>query len=411
MGESATTTNQSNLLKRLYGTKTADQVYKASRIISRCKKDTKFTGEDRTVHITVAPVAGGSATFVKAMQNQQATKEVRFVVYRRKEYVVFSLQGELIEASKNDAGAIVRQLKHQTDKAQKLFANRLSARVWGPGGGAIGVIAAGGITDATVTLENQGDVVKFFKGQKVTFADDNGTAATPAGLRSSGATLEVLSTNPALGTVTFTANVSTLADVVVGDFMFTDGDYAMAITGLPGWVPSDDPSSDAFFGVDRTTQGNMTKVSGVRWDGENGQMEETLIDACAFAEVNDVEDLNTCYVHPFQYRDLLHELGAKRERDSSSDGEMSYRTLSVYAPWGEISVVADKYVPEGKFWVTRDEDICLASAGECPSLLNHSGVANGGLLPAYDADAVQGRLGTYANTVHENPGNTIAGTW
>jgi hypothetical protein len=408
----ANTTNQVNLLTILYGKKVANQLHKASRISSRCKKNTKFYGEARTVHITVAPTAGNSASFSKALANQQSTKEVKFTVYRRTEYAIYSVQGELIAAAKGEgAVAQITQLKHQVDAAQKEFAATVGIRAWSIGGGALGVIATGGISSATITLQARGDVVKFKKGMKVAFSDENGTATNPAALRSGGSTLEVLSVNQRLGTVTFNANVSTLADVVAGDFIFRDGDYANAMTGLPGWVPSEDPSSDTFWGVDRTTQGDLTKVSGVRYDGNGGQKEETLIDACAEGVTNDCEDLDTVYVHQYQYRDLLHELGAKRERTSTTDSGISYQYIEVHTPWGKAEVVADKYVPDGYFWITKDQDVELASAGDFPSTLNHGGDGNGGLRTAHDADAVQGRLGGYANFLHENPGNCIAGTW
>ena len=113
----------------------------------------------------------------------------------------------------------------------------------------------------------------------------------------------------------------------------------------------------------------------------------------------------------YQYRDLLHELGAKRERTSTTDSGISYQYIEIHTPWGKAEVVADKYVPDGYFWITKDQDVELASAGDFPSTLNHGGDGNDGLRTAHDADAVQGRLGGYANFIHENPGNCIAGTW
>ena len=141
----ANTTNQNNLLRIIYGKRVADQLHKASRITSRCKKNTKFYGDSRTVHVTVAPTAGGSAQFAKALANQQSTKEVKFTVYRRTEYAVYSVQGELIAAAQGEgAVAEIKQLKHQLDAAQKEFAANLGIRAWGLGGGALGVIGFNG---------------------------------------------------------------------------------------------------------------------------------------------------------------------------------------------------------------------------------------------------------------------------
>jgi hypothetical protein len=60
-------------------------------------------------------------------------------------------------------------------------------------------------------------------------------------------------------------------------------------------------------------------------------------------------------------------------------------------------------------WGLKMSEMYLRTAGASPRLLNYGG--NGPLLTAYDADALQGRLGSYGNFTHENPGNSLIVTW
>src|SRR5688572_10436179 len=103
----ATVSGQTPLLKRLYGNKVAEPMYQRSKFLASISKDTNFGGEGKYVNVTVGPTAGGSADFATALANQDQTTEIRFFVTHRKEYQVFSIQGDLIARSKGDKNAIL----------------------------------------------------------------------------------------------------------------------------------------------------------------------------------------------------------------------------------------------------------------------------------------------------------------
>ena len=148
MATPANVTNQANLLKSLHGTKVADPAYKRSKCLASMKKDTTFGGDGRYVNVTVAPNGGGSADFAQALANQEATSEVRFFVTHKTEYHVFSIRGPVIARTKGNKNAMLEVVKHQTGKSRYSFGRAMAARVWGNGGGSLGVVAS------TTTLAN-----------------------------------------------------------------------------------------------------------------------------------------------------------------------------------------------------------------------------------------------------------------
>lgn len=407
---SATVTNKTPLLKRIHGDNLADPLYKRSRFLARIGKDTKFGGEDRTFVVKVSPTAGGSASFVKALANQNAGQEVRFALTHRKEYQVFSVQGDAIARSNGNKNAIVGVVKHESGLAKGEFFKALSKRAWGNGGGSLGQISST-VTGTTMTLTNRVDISGFEVNQRYVFSSEDGSADSPAALRDNGETVQVTGgINRATGAMTVTT-LSNIAGLTSADYIFRDGDYAQAMTGMRGWCPLADPTAaESFFGVDRTDY-DIVRTSGLRFTSySGGPKEETLIAACAEAELNDI-DISTCYVSPLDYRDLLMEMGSKRERDKETDSGISYRALELYGQGGNgvVEIVSDKYVPDGYFWMVNDSDIRLRTAGDCPKVLNDDGI--GMLVRAADDDAYQGRLGAYGNFEHKNPGNSVIGTF
>lgn len=407
MASSATTTNQSNILYRLNGTKLAEPLLKASRLMNRIKKDTNFRGEDATVHVKVSPTGGGSASFSEALAAQKASQHVRFVVTHRKEYQLFTVQGDAIARSKGDKAALLQILNNESKSARYAYARAVAHKGHGAGGGARGQLSNSSFATAVATLVNSADHVHFEVGMKIGFSDDDGTPASPAGLRGSPTYLTVASVDREAGTVTFDANLSTVSAIAQNDYMHRVGDYANAMTGLAGWCPYTAPSaSESFFGVDRTDY-DLQRVAGFRYTaGSGGQMEETLIDAAAEADMCGIS-IKGIYVSSRRYAHLLKEMGSSRQRTNKGDGDISYNSLVLVAPNGdgEIDILGDKDVIDGYGWGIDESEMSFRTAGMAPDLLNHDGGTMLRQLP--DDDAVQGRLGSYGNIFHENPGNSL----
>lgn len=405
----ATVSSQVDILKRLWGDKFQLPVYQRSKAIALMKKDTKFGAEGKYVVVNVAPTAGGSADFATAKANQKPTSNKRFFVTRKREYQLYKIEGELLAAAKTNREAMVNALKHETGMALASFGKALGARVWSGGGGSIGRVdgSEASFEDSkTLVLRVRGDIVKFEVGMTLQVAPDDGTAANPAGARTG--TLTVASINRSAGTLEVTdADLKTgIAAIADGDYIFRAGDYAKAMTGIPGWNPIAAPTSgDSFFGLDRSTT-DIQRVSGHRFDGNGNDYEKSLIRAIAEARGIGIE-VTHCWVHPEEMGEMIIEMGAQKEVDVKDDHYgIGFKGLRVKGANGDVIVNDDPYVPMGHFWMNRIEDISLETAGDCPIHL-------GGSIPQQleGEDAVEGRLGCYGNFFHNNPGQAVAGTW
>jgi hypothetical protein len=404
--------NQLPITKRFWGKTVSDPMYKASKGYAMCSKDTNFRGEGRYVIVIVAGTAGGSATFADALAAQKATQEVRFFVTHRKEYQVFSIDGETIERA-NSTGAVVDAVKLQANKARYKFARALAARFHGNAGGSLGQLDAGTTLSGTTGIfRTKSDIIKLESGDQLEFASDDGSAASPAGRRGAPDQLVVSSVDRKSTTGEFvtTADLDTVAGITADDYIFRRGDYAAAITGLGGWLPSSNPSGgESFFGVDRTLL-DMQRQSGIRVDPVASSKEETLINAYTEADFAGAEELNTCFVNSLRFGELLRELGSKVQIvNYKVNDRISFQSLQLNGPHGPISIVAERDQPYAVFRIGNIKDVHFRTAGECPKILKRS--ASGQFLDAYDADAVQGRFGCYGNLFVENPGWWAIGTW
>lgn len=411
--QSATVSNQLPLLKRLWGNNVAEPLYKRSKFLAAMAKDTSFGGEGRYVNVTVGPTSGGSADFATALSNQGATKEIRFFVTHRKEYQIFSIQGDLIARARGDKNAVLEAVKQQADKARYSFARAMARRAWGNGGGSLGQISStSNVATTTITLANRADVAGFEPGMYVTTASDDGSAASPAGTRGvPGAQLQIVSINRLTGTLTANAAWNTIAGTVANDYIHRAGDYSLAMTGVRGWCPVSDPSpGENFFGVDRTLN-DIQRQSGIRVAGNSGSKEETLIQAGAEAKLAGAENDLTCYVNPLDEAQLVKELGSKvvYKSESALDGRIGFNAIMVHTPAGVVKVVSEVDVLQGYGWMVDPSEFTLRTAGDCPMMLNEDGV--GKLMRSATDDAYQGRLGAYGNIFGENPGHVVTITW
>jgi hypothetical protein len=400
---SANTTNQVALLKRLYPQGVAKPLYERCKFLADVKKDTNFGGEGAYVNITISGTAGGSADFATALANMDATIEKRWFVTHRKEYQLFSIQGDAIARSKGDKNAIMQILTRQIDGARYGFARAMAARAYGGAGGQLGIIsAASTVASANVTLTTPANVVSFEANGWVMAATDDGTGTSPAAQLPGHVQISALDRSPGSATfgrlTTAGGNWSTqIPGLAAGTGrLFRDGDYGLAMTGAQGWAPVADPSaSESFFGMDRTV-GDVVRQSGCRYNGNGGSKEETLISAAAAGQMVGSHTIKRVYVNPLDYAPLIQEMGTKRIIDNATrEPNVGYKGVEVDTPAGTWVCTSEPDVPKGYAWAVDPDDITLATAGECPMFLNEDGVGN--ILRAAADDAYQGRLGAYGN--------------
>lgn len=405
---SATTSNKLSLLKRLWGSKVAEPMYKKCKFANMVKKDTKFGGEGKYVIIALTSSAGGATNFTDALATQGASKEMRFFVTHKKEYVVWSLQRDVIKRSMGDANAVMEVLKRELEAARKKFDIRFAKRIYGKHGGSIARMSTYSTT--TATIANRSDMAAFEKDNQYGFASDDGSAASPAGLRNSGSVpvyRTVASVNRRASTVTFTETLATVPAITTTDYVFWRGDYADVMTGLRGWNPESDPSaSESFFGYDRTTE-DMQRVSGIRVAAA-ATMLETIEDAAAELSLHGVSGENMALlINPLDCAKLFKEMGSNRVEYEVS-ATVGFKAVKIATMVGEVSVISETWVPQGYGWIVDAGQITVRTAGDLPDDLTDDA---GGLLIDHSDDAKQGRIGGYGNIFFDNPGENAIITW
>lgn len=415
LGTTATATNQVALLRRMYDEDVETPFYQASKLYQICRKDTEFRGEDRTVVVDVAPSAGGSADFAEALANQAAPEQVRFAIQHRNEYQVYTIQNSLIARAKGK-GAIVDILKDGLDKGRYAFARQMARSIWGNQGGAIGQLASTvTLTTNVLSFRNRSDIAGLEKNMQLTFASDDGSALSPAGTRDNNKKLRVDSVNRPANTAQLSANLNTVAGITVNDFVHRSGDYANKMNGKKAWTPPTDPSpGENFNGIDRTTK-DVSRVSGIRFNGNGQNKVMTLIDAAAEGQLagmgSDPGSKGEFYiaVSPIEYADLQKDRESLREiHVEATETGIGFDALMLNSAIGEAAIFSEVDVPKGFVWMFDEANFWFRTAGECPMLAVNE---NGSLLISATQDARQGRLACYGNTTDENPGHSVIGTW
>lgn len=417
MASSGNPTVNVSLLKRLFGKNFADPMYAASKALAMVGKDTNFGGEGAYVNVAIAPQAGVSASFDEALANQSETTEVRFFVTHRKEYIIWSLQNDLIARTMGDKNAVVSAIRYYADKARYAWGRRMAKVFWGDQGGALGQLdSTTTLTTAIALLRVRTQVTGAEKFRYVQFSSDDGSGTSPAGLRDAGKKLQILKVDRQVvpHALTLSANLNTVAGITANDFIFVAGDYAQRMTGMKGWLPSVAPGgADSFFGVNRSLN-DPTRQSGYIKAGGGANMIVTMINGIAEATNAGVgaEGLKGRYmlfVSPFDWAKLVQGEEALKMADITSvNGKIGFKVLTFESALGEVSIASEPDVESGVGRLFDVGKVSLKTAGECPGNL----LQGGREFEDHPADdAKRARMGCYGNVFHENPGDSIIFNW
>lgn len=415
----ATTGNQIAALKELYTGEEfmKDLVYANNPLLALIPKDERpqgFAGKYIPVPLVYGTPQGRSATFATAQANQTAPYVVSFFVYRVENYGLATISNELIEATKNDAGAFVDESKLVVDTSIRNFSNDIALDLFGNGSGIRGVIGSGPST-GVITLSDPSTVVNFEVGMSLVSFSISGTTYTQS---TSAAVGYVIAVNRTSGLVTVSATQGGAAGTptnwstsfpnlaVEGDVSF--GAHAVQtsyekISGLSAWLPSSSPSAaESFWGVDRSA--DPTRLAGVRYDGSSQTIEEALIDACALS-AREGGKPDMCFMSFASYAALEKSLGSKVQYVDVSHEEagIAFQAIRVHAPYGPISIIPDRSCPAQTAFILQMNTWKLRSLGKVPHILTY-GMEGLEALRVGNADALEIRLGSYSNLTCNAPG-------
>lgn len=419
----ANASNQIAALKELYDNPSEymkDLVYKKNPLLALVQKDESpsgFAGKYIPVPLTFGGPQGRSSSFVSAQLNQTAPQNASFFVYRVRNYQLVTIENELLEATKDNAGAFIDQAKLSVDTGFRNISNDIARQLYGLPSGARGLMAAGSPSTGVITLTEPADIVQFEVGQSLVAYSVSGQTPT----QSTGAAVGyVISVNRSSGQLTVSATQGGAAATpsnwaaanfpflaVEGDINFTANGLATAnslqLAGLAAWIPDQAPgATDSFWGVNRST--DVTRLAGVRYDGSAQMIEEALVNSASLV-AREGGQPDMCFMDFASYAALENSLGSKVQYVNvrHDEAEIAFAGITINAPYGQITVIPDRNCPPRKAYLLSMDTLKLRSLGKAPHILTYGMEGLEGLRVG-NADALEIRIGMYGNLVCCAPG-------
>ena len=367
--------------------------------------------------------AGRSANLGTAQTYQTAPQTVEFQVTRVSNYSVATLTNDFLRASAANIGAFMPAAELNVKSAFRNSSNDLAHDLFSDGSGIRGSygIGNGSISSGVITLDNLGQVYQFAVGMALVSFSVSGQTPT----QSTGAAIGyVIAVDTGLGTVTVSASQGGAAGTPsnwstsfpylaqAGDVNFIANGLSSAnmlkIAGLGAWVPSVAPNgSDNFFGVNRSV--SPTKLAGLRFVGGNQEsIQDALIDAVnqLAAQSSEAGDPDYIFMNPVSYQTLVKQLTSQANYVSIKHDEIdiSFKALVLPTANGEIAILQDRNCPAQTAYVLTLKTWKLRSLGKVPQFLTFPGFYDQLGFPVPGSDAVELRVGYYANLTCNAPG-------
>lgn len=388
-------------LKLLYPNGLAEVMYPDVPFVGWVNKDKEFYGEAKVV----VPFIGGtqgSADFSTANTNKGDITIKKFLVTRVKDYAIATVDAETLMATKNDKGAVARALDSQIKGAMYELSRSAGAQVYGDATGKRATVTA--TSGATITVSRT-DVVNFELGMHCDLYDDSA-----AGLAAGNSDNYIIAIDRDSGVLTFNDTVATVFSATPeagADYLVREGDYNSSAAGLLGWLPTTAPTSgDSFFSLDRSD--DPVRLAGIRFVGTSSLLEETLMDACAYAHINGARP-DTLFINPLRFAQLAKSQLAKTVVDVKTDiPGIGYKGLKIPTSTGVITVIPDPNCPYANGFLLQKSTWKLCSLGPFPHFAMDDGLK---MQREASADAVTFRIRAYWNLLCDKPGKNMVITW
>lgn len=417
MATYASTSNQVAALKELYtgDDYMKDLVYKKNPFLALVPKDESpagFAGKYIPVPLIYGTPQGRSATFSNAQNNQTAPALASFFVYRVSNYQIATITNELLEATKDNAGAFIDEAKLVMDTAFRNISNDLALDLYSDGSGARGQISS--ISSGVITLSDASSVVNFEVGMALVSYSVSGSTYTQSTGAASG---YVIAVNRYAGTVTVSATAGGSAGTPSNwstsfPMLGVEGDVAFGslsattsfkkVSGLGAWFPQTAPSSsDSFWGVNRSVDSRMYGV--IAQNTSNETIEEALIDAASLV-AREGGQPDMCFMNFASYSALEKSLGSKVQYVDvrHDEADIAFAGLKIHAPYGPITVIPDRNCPSRTAYLLQMDTLKFRSLGKAPHILTYGLEGLEGLRVG-NADALEIRIGYYGNLVCNAP--------
>lgn len=403
-----------------------DLVFDKNPFLAICPKDETemgMGGKSFPVPVMYDTGAGRSAALGTAQTYQTAPQTVEFQVTRVSNYSVATLTNDFLRASSSNIGAFMPAAELNVKSAFRNCSNDLAHDMYGDGSGVRGTYGLGGgsISTGVITLDNLGMVYQFGVGMALVSFSVSGQTPTQS---TSAAIGYVIAVDTGLGTVTVSATQGGAAGnptswstsfpylAQAGDVNFVanglNTSNMLKLAGLAAWIPTTAPGgSDSFFGVNRSV--SPTKLAGLRFaGGASESIQDALIDSVNQLAANSSEAGDPDYIllNPVSYQTLVKQLTSQANYVSIKHDEIdiSFKALVLPTANGEIAILQDRNCQAQTGWVITLKTWKLRSLGKVPQFLTFPGFYDQLGFPVPGSDAVELRVGYYANLTCNAPG-------
>lgn len=393
-------------LKTLYSAEAVKRLtYSKDPLALMIAKTTNFVGENKKVSVIYGNGGGRSATFSNANTRGKASssKVAAFFVVRVKDYGVCKIDAETIEASASDAGALIEATKTEFDSVLDNLALSQTSALYRDKSGAIGQIKtnmAGG-TDY-IDLKNADDIVNYQVDQSVVIYSAK-TGGTQRLFKTGVSSALITKIDRDIGRIYFaTGTVDTGVTGVANDYLFTEGDRGLKLSGLASWLPRVAPTTgDSFFGLDRST--DPVRLAGVRYNATGMPIEEAL-NGCVSRLHREGAAPTHCILPYAKYTELQNSLSSKVNYVNIASKDVvgiSFTGIKLNTPKAAITVVPSAFTEADTGFMLTLPTWKLSTLGENIKLLNQDGNK---MLRSTDDDAYEARFGYYGNLECSAPG-------
>jgi hypothetical protein len=389
------------ILKEYYENMTPENMtYKKHPLLAMLEKNPNLQGKTFPLPIQYGNPQGTSNTFTNAKANQSRNRYDKFNLYTTFKYSFATLERLMFKAAKSDIGSFVKEATKIIDNSIITHMQQLQADLYGDGSGSIGQV--GSIAGQVITLSAVEDWFKFSKDQTLVFC-----ATRTGGTVSNKVTVSARGTSKS-GQITVAGS---LAGVQPNWFIFRDGDYGNALTGLSGYIPEAAPvAGDNFFGMDRSNDVEM--LSGVRLDAQGSNIIEGLMELASMIEAVEGEP-DFVFMNHLDITDVEKQLTNKIEYTTvdltlSSGVPIAFKGIKLPTHRGEVTIIADPYQKRRRAHMLTLKSWELASIDKIANMIDDDGVS---MLRASDQDAFEVRIASYPQLACYAPGHNGVFTW
>ena len=390
-----------NLLKVMYQRGLPYLLYKKSPWFAWIRKNEKFKGKSNEVTV----IYGGSVaytTFSDSAGEASVAPSATFTVTRKKDFAHGYLDNEALVASEDDDGALEHSMRTAMKGAMYGIERSTEFQLLGPGGGARGQISSA-VTGTTITLADRQTVRWFQRNMLVQLSADDGITGS-AGVKDSGATVQIVSINRKDGMLTANANWNTISGAANGDFIFKKDEYQNVCESIFKWIPkTESAAATTYLGQDRSI--DTFALAGIRVDAAGFTPEEALIEASAEGDFHGA-DIECWWVSSKRFAEFQKNVHSRTFFDTTVKPEagVSIRALAFHAKGGEQVVMCDPGFPDDYALGTVRSAWELRSARKWPFFAKEDGLR---FARTHSEDSIEFTIKRYGNQICHEPLNNV----